>query len=183
MARAPKAQAGLTLVELTVVMLIVAALAVTAIPTMTGDSSAAAFDRAVKRLGQELQRARIAAVSRREDHAIRLTDDKNFTVDVAVPGSTNYALLRRIRLPQGVRFVGARTCAGVPSAASCGSAGAQLPAAVRFSGTSDLAVCVGGSCPSLGASSATIFVETTDHRRKARFVIYRGTGYVRQYDR
>ena len=176
--RPSKQQAGVTLVELMVVVAILAVLAALAVPAFSGDTSKSEWERATTQLIQDLQTAKFGAASSREDRALRLTA-AGYTSESVVPGSTNFALRKRVALPPRVELK-LNSCAALPGSVACGQS--NPPGEVRFSGVGDLSACVGVSC-AVTNSAATIWVKTKNGKNCARVVIYQSTAYMRRYDR
>jgi prepilin-type N-terminal cleavage/methylation domain-containing protein len=173
---------GFTLVELMVVLVIIAVLAAIAVPALTRDTSEADFRSFVRRLAQDLHRARIEAISQREDRAIVLAagppSSYRLEAVIATP-LTRSALEQPVLAPEGVRIAGVLAQAAEPG--NSYTPPGALPAEIRFGATSAASVEVGASTGNVTNGPATVFVETADGRRRARIVVYGTTGYARTH--
>lgn len=172
-----------TLVELLVVVLILATLAAITVPALVRDDRADEFERYVRTLNQDLQRARYEAIARRDDRAIYIPLNTGLPTSYSLQAVTTSPTLTRSLLkqseiaPEEVVIAGVLPTAAAPS--SSYTPPGALPAEIRFNATGSVQLEVGSSTGTVQDGSATIFLRTADGSRSARIVVYQATGYSR----
>lgn len=184
-------EAGLTLTELLIVVVIIAILAAVAIPAFTRDTAEADYNRLVNTFAQDQQRAKFEAISSKEDRALLLNATTVYQLVAMTAGettTTNYALLRTTATPPNTEIVGFKLGAQI---APGSTPAAIFPTEIRFSPVSDVDVrgsglgsCPGGSSCNTNfcACSITIYFHTTDDRFRSRVVIHRSTGFAERFE-
>jgi prepilin-type N-terminal cleavage/methylation domain-containing protein len=167
--------AGLTLVELMVAVAVLAVLAAVAIPAFTRDNEEPRFRSYVRRLGADIKRSHMEAISTRDDRRITFGSDR-YQVDAVVEsgGSQTISFVVRRMAPPDVVVAGVK---GVTALKSGAASGLSTDPMLRLRATGGLAL--EGSSGGLTESSATVFLKTKDGRYKARVIVYQATCQVR----
>lgn len=172
---------GLTLVELMVVLAILAVVAGLAAPSFTRDDNESKFRHYVIRMARDMRRARIEALSSREDRSvfIHTGPPMSYTLEAAVPNQPTTSLIIKPQVaPNGVQVVGVLPMAAEPGSGVTGTA--VLPAEVRFTGINQVMRLTGAQVGTLPPvpGSATVLFQTTDGRHRARIVVFGATGHA-----
>lgn len=185
----PPNAAGITLVELLVAIAILALLAAVATPTLTRDSTQSDFRGYVRRVAEDLRRARYEALSSREDRLVFVPDPvgarTTYELQAVIPGqpAASPVLIKRPeQAPERVEIAGVLSQAAEPGKTY--TPPGVLPAEIRFTGLNTVEVGLGASAASAPPvpSSATLFVQTSDGHHRARVVVFGTTAHVRVYD-
>ena len=185
----PKNAAGITLVELLVVLAIVALLAAVTTPTLTRDATRSDFRSYVRRVAEDLRRARYEALSSREDRLVYVPDPlggrTTHELQAVIPGqpAASPVLIKRPEeAPERIQIAGVISLAAEPGKTY--TPPGVLPAEIRFTGLNTVEIGLGASAASAPPvpSSATLFVQTNDGQHRARVVVFGTTAHVRVYD-
>jgi prepilin-type N-terminal cleavage/methylation domain-containing protein len=175
----PDKQAGLTLVEMMVVLIIIAILAAVAVPSFSRDSVQADHERLARQLLQDIQMARHEAIAARDNRALLFSGKRYWQLVAVAPGSTVFARLREQTVAGEVEI------AGFLLGAHTGSPNIPVECSsveLRFSALGDVAAC-GDALPCSTSppepNALTIFLQSTDGRHRSRIAVYQSTGHPR----
>jgi type II secretory pathway pseudopilin PulG len=180
---------GITLVELMVVVAIVALIAAVVTPALTRDTAEADFRSYVRRVATDMRRARYEALSSREDRLVffpapaggRTTHELQAVIP-GQPAASPVLIQKPQQAPERIRVAGVISQSAEPGKTY--TPPGVLPAEIRFTGLNTVEVGLGASATSAPPvpSSATVFVQTSDGRHRARVVVFGTTAHVRVYD-
>ena len=191
-ARSRSDEAGLTLMELMVVLVMAGILIAVAIPTLSRDQAKSDFEKLVGQLSADLQAARFQAISAKDWREINIQKPlASYYLNSVDPTTLVTALLRTQPFPANVEVAGFMS--GAKDGAGVVTLCTGSPTVVRFSMTGALQINGPdlGNCPGVGSScsgvnvctcSFTIFLHTLDDRYRSRLVIYQSTGYSRRVE-
>lgn len=161
-------EAGFTLTELMVVVVIIALLALIAIPSLSRDSNKANFAQFSNEVFQTLQKARMEAISSRENRRVRFGSTTQYFLESYLGGTAG--VLKQVTLRQGMEV----------KEAKCTTAGGfSTPSfEIHFSAVGDVAFCAGATCTP-AACTVLFHLRTSDDLYKSQIEVSQSTGYVR----
>jgi prepilin-type N-terminal cleavage/methylation domain-containing protein len=175
-------EAGVTLIELMVGVIILSVLAAIALPAFTRDSLESRFWGYVNRFARDVQRCHTEAISSKEDRSLVLTAADRYTINsiVVTSSGSTAALLNQRQAPGDVVSTGFLALAAVPWNTSYSSQPSFVASKeLRFKATGSVATDASGT---LTDSAATVFFKTTNDRIKARVVIFQATSLTKIYE-
>jgi prepilin-type N-terminal cleavage/methylation domain-containing protein len=178
--------AGVTLIEVMVVVAIVALLAAVAVPALSRDDSAQQIARYSSQFARDVQRARAEAISSREDRAL-LIEGTNYRYGIPIPpAGTSISELARRQAPVKVVVTDVQAIESTPwntgyNPGGVATATLSTTRRIRFLATGGIQIDVPG--PGYVESPASVFFRSTNGEYTARVTIFRTTGFFKLYDK
>jgi prepilin-type N-terminal cleavage/methylation domain-containing protein len=177
-----KAQAGVTLVEIMVVVAMIAILIAVALPALTRDDSGMQITKYSNEFARDVQRARMEAISSRQDRAIWMTAS-SYQLG-SLMGST-FSVIYQRRAPVKVQITDVKKIQAVAWAGYTPGTVATAPISgtmkIRFLATGGIMVDTSGTGTET-SDPVSVFFRTVNGERKARLVIYRTTSNSKLYE-
>lgn len=176
-------EAGITLVELMVVVTILAVSLMLAVPLFTKDRIESEFNKFVRTFAHDLRRSHAEAIGSRDDRQFIISGDRyqiralTHTTAGAVPN-----LLVTRTAPEGVAITGVINQAVEPGMTYTPPTGGMSGSfEIRLAATGGLEVETSAGSGNVAPNSATVYFRTLRGNHYARIVIYQATCHAKLY--